>query len=91
MQADGGDVFLEEVDEDKGIAYVRLAGSCVGCGQSEVTLKDGIERVLSLYVPAITQVEHVKDTPLDIASAAALEALEANLAKKNADLKQNGS
>lgn len=72
VQADGGDVFLDSIDQDRGIAFVRLAGSCVGCGLSEATLKDGIERVLALYVPEIVTVEHVQDTPLDIASSEAL-------------------
>ena len=56
LQADGGDVELVEVTED-GIVRVRLQGACKGCPMSQMTLKNGIERLLKEKVPGVTEVE----------------------------------
>jgi Fe-S cluster biogenesis protein NfuA len=58
LQADGGDVELVEVTED-GIVRVRLQGACQGCPMSQMTIKDGIERLLKARVPGISEVEAV--------------------------------
>lgn len=58
LQADGGDVELVEIT-DKGIVKVRLQGACKGCPMSQLTLKNGIERVLMREVPEIKAVESV--------------------------------
>ena len=34
LQADGGDVEVTEIDDEKGIVYVALQGACVGCPMS---------------------------------------------------------
>ena len=48
IQADGGDMYLRGVDVDTGVVQVELVGACVSCPASTVTLKAGIERILSL-------------------------------------------
>jgi Fe-S cluster biogenesis protein NfuA len=58
LQADGGDVELVEVTED-GIVRVRLRGACYGCPMAQLTLKEGIERVLKEQVPGVTEVEAI--------------------------------
>jgi len=58
LQADGGDVELVEVTED-GIVRVRLQGACHGCPMAQMTLKNGIERVLMEQVPGVKEVEAV--------------------------------
>ena len=58
LQADGGDVELVAVDE-KGIVKVRLQGACSGCPMSQMTLKNGIERVIKREVPEVKAVESV--------------------------------
>ncbi len=55
LQADGGDVEL--VDVQKGIVTVRLQGACGGCPMSQMTLKNGIERILKQEVPEVVSVE----------------------------------
>ncbi|MDX2452460.1 NifU family protein [Desulfosarcina sp.] len=55
LQADGGDVELVSVEN--GIVKVRLQGACVGCPMSQMTLKNGIERVLKQQIPEIKSVE----------------------------------
>jgi len=58
LQADGGDVELVEVTED-GVVRVRLQGACHGCPMAQMTIKNGIERVLKEQVSGITEVEAV--------------------------------
>ncbi|KXS40650.1 MULTISPECIES: NifU family protein [unclassified Candidatus Frackibacter] len=58
LQADGGDVELVEIDG--GVVKVRLTGACGGCPMSQMTLKNGIERVLKEEVPAVESVESVE-------------------------------
>jgi Fe-S cluster biogenesis protein NfuA len=57
VQADGGD--LELVDIVNGVVQIRLAGSCVGCMYSMMTLQAGVERMLKERVPEIKAVEAV--------------------------------
>lgn len=57
VQGDGGDIEL--VDVTDGIVQVRLAGACVGCMHSMMTLQAGIERMLKQEVPEIRVVEAV--------------------------------
>jgi Fe-S cluster biogenesis protein NfuA len=57
LQRDGGDVELVEVDN--GVVKVRLTGACKGCPMSQMTLKNGIERLLKQEVPGLTTVEAV--------------------------------
>lgn len=39
LQADGGDVKLVDVDDEKGIVKVKLLGACQGCPMSTMTIK----------------------------------------------------
>ena len=56
VQEDGGDVVFIAFIETTGQLQVELRGSCTGCPSSEVTLKQGIERMLKYYVAEITEV-----------------------------------
>ena len=56
LQADGGDVELVDV-EANGVVKVKLTGACAGCPMSQMTLKNGIERILKEQVPEVTSVE----------------------------------
>ncbi|MHA1250857.1 MAG: NifU family protein [Candidatus Helarchaeota archaeon] len=57
LQADGGDVELVEVVD--GVVRVRLKGHCAGCMYSQMTLKNGIERLLKSRIPEVKYVENV--------------------------------
>jgi Fe-S cluster biogenesis protein NfuA len=57
LQADGGDV--EFVAIAAGVVQVRLKGACVGCPMSQMTLKNGIEKLLKREVPGVVAVEGV--------------------------------
>lgn len=58
LQADGGDCELVGVDES-GVVSLELTGACAGCTLSDVTLSQGIERVLRDNVPGVTGVRAV--------------------------------
>jgi len=58
LQADGGDVELVEVSED-GVVSVRLQGACQGCPMSQMTVKNGIERLLMERVDGVIEVVSV--------------------------------
>lgn len=55
LQRDGGNVELVSIEG--GVVKVRLQGACAGCPMSQMTLKNGIEKVLKDKIPEITAVE----------------------------------
>ena len=55
LMADGGNVELVDVTSD-GVVKVRLTGACGGCPMSQMTLKQGVERVIREEVPGINEV-----------------------------------
>jgi Fe/S biogenesis protein NfuA len=59
IAAHGGRAELVSVDGS--IAYLKLEGGCQGCGMAQVTLKQGIERILMDSIPAVTEVVDVTD------------------------------
>lgn len=58
LQADGGDVEFVDVTED-GVVKVALQGACRGCPMSQLTLANGVERVLKEQIPEVQRVEPV--------------------------------
>lgn len=55
----GGWVLLLDVKDET--AYVEMGGGCRGCAISQMTLKDGIERIITEEVPEIKQVLDTTD------------------------------
>ena len=58
LRADGGDVELVGVDEDR-IVQVRMTGACVGCPSSTITMTMGIEAAVKARVPEVRFLEAV--------------------------------
>ena len=58
LRVDGGDVELIDVSES-GVVQVRMTGKCKDCPMSQMTLKNGIERILLTEVPGVNSVESV--------------------------------
>lgn len=56
LQADGGDIVLQDVDESTGVVKVTLVGACGTCPASDQTLKAGIERIMRDRVDGVTEV-----------------------------------
>jgi Fe-S cluster biogenesis protein NfuA len=57
LKADGGDVELVGVED--GVVKVRLQGACAGCAMSQMTIKNGIEKILMKEIPGVKSVESV--------------------------------
>ncbi len=58
LQADGGDIKFIRIDENN-VVYVHLIGACGGCPMSQITLKQGIERILKMQIPEVAGVEAI--------------------------------
>ena len=54
---DGGDIKFVAFKE--GIVTVQLQGSCSGCPSSTISLKRGVENLLTHYIPDVKQVEAI--------------------------------
>jgi Fe-S cluster biogenesis protein NfuA len=61
VQEDGGDIRFVGFDAETGIVSVKLAGSCVGCPSSSVTLKNGVENMMMHYIPEVTAVVSIDE------------------------------
>lgn len=57
VESDGGAINFHSFDEPTGLVKVQLQGSCSGCPSSTLTLKAGIENLLTRLVPAVKLVE----------------------------------
>ena len=60
LASHGGQVTLIDV-VDEGIAVLQFGGGCQGCGQADVTLKEGIEKTLLERIPELKGVRDVTD------------------------------
>jgi len=54
LQADGGDIELVSVEN--GIVKVRLQGACGGCPMSQMTMTQGVEKMIKKEVPEVKKV-----------------------------------
>lgn len=55
----GGRVMLMDLKGD--VAYIKFDGGCVGCGLSNVTLKQGVDRAIRENMPEIQEIVDVTD------------------------------
>ena len=58
LQADGGDVSLVEITEEK-VVKLELLGACKSCSMSMMTMKAGIEESIKRIAPEVTGVEAI--------------------------------
>jgi len=58
LEGDGGNVELLEVNQ-AGEVRLRLIGNCEQCNISQLTLRNGIEKVIRQTVPEITLIESI--------------------------------
>jgi Fe-S cluster biogenesis protein NfuA len=55
LMADGGNVELVEVTA-AGVVKLKLTGTCGCCPMSQMTLKNGVEKILKQEVPEVKEV-----------------------------------
>jgi Fe-S cluster biogenesis protein NfuA len=57
VQEDGGDIRFVSFNEETGLLILELRGSCSTCPSSSVTLKNGVENMITYYVPEVKTIE----------------------------------
>lgn len=57
LQNDGGDIEFVKMDGNK--VFVKLKGACAGCMMAQMTLKNGVERMLKYNVDENLEVENL--------------------------------
>lgn len=57
LQNDGGDIEFVKLEGNK--VYVKLQGACAGCMMAQMTLKNGVERMLKYNVDENLEVENI--------------------------------
>ena len=57
VSRDGGDITLSSYKD--GVVTVKLKGSCSGCPSSTITLKRGVENLLTHYIPEVKEVRSI--------------------------------
>lgn len=57
LQNDGGDIEFVRLEGNK--VYVKLKGACAGCMMAQMTLKNGVERMLKYNVDKNLEVENL--------------------------------
>jgi len=61
LKMDGGDVEFVAFDNQSGVLKVKLQGACVHCPMAQMTLQEGIGRVIKEKLPEVKAVEAVFD------------------------------
>lgn len=64
LEADGGNVEIEEITEDK-VVRLRLLGACASCAMSIMTFKAGLEEAILKAVPEVSAVEALNLTDIN--------------------------
>ena len=53
--------FVELVDVQDNQVYLQMGGGCQGCGAADITLKQGIERLIKEEIPEVAEVLDATD------------------------------
>ena len=54
---DGGDIQF--IKYENNIVYVKLTGACAGCSMMDITLKEGIEEMITTEIPEVIEVRNI--------------------------------
>jgi len=57
LMNDGGDLEFVEYKDHK--VYIRLVGACKDCNYIDITLKDGIQEMITTEIPEVEEVVNV--------------------------------
>lgn len=53
--------FVQLIDVKKNNVYLQLGGGCQGCGMANVTLRQGIEKMIRQFIPQVGSILDVTD------------------------------
>ncbi len=56
VAAHDGAIGFINFTSDTGVATLKLSGACSGCAMSKMTLQQGVERLLTHYVPEVKSI-----------------------------------
>lgn len=56
----GGNISLDHVTDDN-VAVLKFGGGCQGCGQADVTMKEGVQKTLLARLPELRGIRDVTD------------------------------
>ena len=56
VAAHNGAIGFINFASDTGVATLKLSGACSGCAMSQRTLQEGVERLLTHYVPEVKSI-----------------------------------
>jgi len=56
VAAHDGAIGFIKFAPDTGVATLKLSGACSGCAMSKLTLQQGVERLLTHYVPEVKSI-----------------------------------
>lgn len=79
VMEDGGDIQYQGFDPDTGRVTLKMVGACSGCPSSQVTLKSGIESMLSHYIPEVKEVVEADPDEAEQEGIKALNQMEQHL------------
>ena len=54
LMNDGGNINFIKLENN--IVYIRLQGACLYCSMQDITIKNGIERIIKERIPEIEEV-----------------------------------
>lgn len=61
IKSHGGELKLVKVNQEKGEVVVSMSGACALCPSAVVTMKAGIRRILSQFIPWVKKVEPAEE------------------------------
>jgi Fe/S biogenesis protein NfuA len=53
--------YIEIIDVKDSKAFIKMSGGCQGCGAADVTLKQGVEKIILEKVPEVVAVLDTTD------------------------------
>jgi Fe/S biogenesis protein NfuA len=56
----GGNISLDHLTDDN-VAVLKFGGGCQGCGQADVTMKEGVQKTLLARLPELRGIRDVTD------------------------------
>ena len=56
VAAHNGSIGFIKFAPDTGVATLKLSGACSGCAMSKLTLHQGVEKLLTHYVPEVKSI-----------------------------------
>ena len=59
LMNDGGNIEFVKIEDN--IVYIRLQGACIDCFMQDITLKEGIEKMIINKVPGVKEVRLQED------------------------------